>query len=137
MKVTLDNIVFILCECLLYLGGFYTCRQCSMFFDDAVCVKSISIKSALWSELLISPSRKSFKTGRLVQPLRYDKSRMSLVGCFAHLIINSLGIFLLVITIQNKIFQLKSVVPIKVVASILIVSIVTFQIIDVFNNKMI
>lgn len=133
--MNLDNIVFIMCECLLYIGGFYTCRQCSMFFDGAVCEKNIKIRSTLWSELLISPTRKSFRTGHLVQPQRNNRSRMSLVGCLAYLIINCLSIFLFIITVQQKFLHSEIVIPIKVVASLLIVSIVLFQIVDTFNNK--
>lgn len=133
--MNLDNIVFILCECLLYLGGFYTCRQCSMFFDGAICEKSIKIRSRSWAELLISPTRKSFRTGCLVRLQRNNRSRMSLVGFLAHLIINCLGFLLFIITVQQKFLHSEIVVPIEVVASLLVVSIVLFQIVDTFNNK--
>lgn len=133
--MNMDNIAFILCIFFLYVFGFYTCRQCSIFFDEAKCGKSIKIKNALWRELLISPSRKSFKNGRMVQPDIYNQSRMSLVGFVAHLIINFGGIFLLIITVQQKAFQLQPALPVEAVTSLLVVFIVAFQVIDVFNNR--
>lgn len=133
--MSLNSITFLISTLFVYLAGIYVSRLCSSYFYEAKCGAYIIIKNSILQTILIGQSRKSRKTGRIVEVSFECSNRMSYVGCLAHILINVEGLSVLIVSIL-KVFGVSLYPDLDVLLlSCLIVFILLFLLIDTINNK--
>ena len=100
----------------LSLGAFYLCRQSSAYYYSLRWDAFLRIRSNFVCWLLISPAikaRKGINRGRLVYVAPQDEHKMTILGLFSHLIVDSLAIRYIFVSIQYELFQAQSCDAIK------------------------
>lgn len=117
---------------LIWSIGFKVCRLCSMYFDDAKCKRAFTIKNVNLRRILIASTYLNCNKKTVFQSTS-EREKISILGVFAHCVINCTGLKLVYTVIQKEFFS-KQISDVKQAISIFCGVVIIFVCLELLNN---